>query len=235
MSWTSEDYYLIDASDADKQIRIRVKRVLTEAVCPFKELPPDWVPQEGTWEIAVPPGAISGCVVGQAAAILWYTKAAKGDHMIEFQASSVPPNSNDLNCLWEGSGTYSDSDPEDFCKIGGVGGWWHGCTGIESSLGNESGDAPRAITHQGNLIIGQIHEIAAGRLTINDTPNDFLFVNGRLIMQVTDPDSKRRESSKVAISTWDSHINVYAARVSRIMGGKPRLRLYMPDIDPSAG
>jgi len=213
MAWKPDHYTLVDASKPNHRVHLRTTEE-KQWICPFTEVPDGWYQQPGTkgeWHIGSD-GALEGQVDSEGATILWYSEAIEGDHMVEFQACSVPPDDNDINAIWEGSGEYDDQDPEKFCTIGGVGGWWHGYSGIERSLGNETGASGRFLTKTGDLVIGQIHNIAAGRVG----KHDFLFVNGKLVAQVSEQGAPRRARSKVALTTWNSHIKIYCIRISRI-------------------
>lgn len=212
MGWTVDDMFLV--GHGPEQVKISRTEVVNLAVGPFTDgLPKGWEPQPGLGEWSVSPnGTISGFAGPDRAAILWCTDPVEGDHMIEFDACTVAPAANDLNCYWEGSGKYDDKDPSQFCTIAGIGGWWKGYTGIERSLNNIEAPTGRSITGWGHLVPGQILKVAGGRMG----NVDFLFINGELRMQIDDPSQRRRDRSKVAIATWDSRIEISCARVSRI-------------------
>jgi len=213
VAWKPDNYTLVDASNPNRRTHIRVT---TDQMwmAPFKTIPDGWAPQPnlaGEWYIDSD-GTLVGKVDGDEPSILWCNQPLDGDHMIEFQACALPPNDNDISAIWEGTGEYDGTDPAKFCTIGGIGGWWRGYSGIERSLGNETGASGRFITKSGDLIIGQIHNIAAGRAG----KHDFLFVNGKLVQQVSQQDAPRRPQSRVALTTWNSAIKIYCIRISTI-------------------
>lgn len=169
------------------------------------DLPAGWSPECGRW--SVHDGELCGIAPGQTPAVLWLDAGIDGDHVLRFFARTIPPAHNDINCYWEGSGRIAGG-PDVACTIAGVGGWWRGLTGIERHP--DGGD--RATTRLFDLEPGAVHEIVAGRLG----RTDFLFVDGRLALQLDAPGAPRRAVSRVALATWDSHLHVLSADVFRV-------------------
>jgi ADP-ribose pyrophosphatase YjhB (NUDIX family) len=168
---------------------------------PLERLPAGWTIEGGEWSIH--DGLLCGRIEGDRPAALWLDRAIDGDHAILVEAETVPPHDNDINAYWEGSGTIASGDPDGWCTIGGVAGWWDGLTGIE----RHPRGVPRATGRILPLRPGQRIELLAGRRGATD----FLFVDGVLVMQLDDPDAPRRPESRVAIATWNSHVHVVRA------------------------
>ena len=231
MSWMSDGYTLLLDTSRNRQALIEVTPV-QEWLAPFPggSLPEHWMPQPnlgGDWRIDPADGTLVGEVSKEDASILWCDRWLEGDHMIEFLASTRPPHDNDISALWEGSGTWGEGDDE-YCTIGGLGGWWQGYSGIEARGGS------RSVTKTGALVVGQIYKTAAGRVTSvhagadgqsTSRSQDFLFVNGKLVQQITgaapndagaEDRSLRplRQKSRVAITTLNSAIKIYGMRIS---------------------
>lgn len=181
---------------------------ITALAGPWMELPDQWQAEGGQWRIHE--GALCGSISGEHSAAFWYRQELAGDHAILFTASTVPPRSNDLNCYWEGNGSlqsgFGGSEPN--CTIGGVGGWWDGLSGIERYP--EGG--VRVTGRLQAVEAGRIYEVCAGRW--GDL--DFLFIDGRLAVQLDEPGASRRPRSRVALATWDSHVHFHSVRVFRL-------------------
>jgi hypothetical protein len=170
-------------------------------------LPADWQAESGEWRIH--DGALCGSVQGERPAVLWCTTPVAGDHALIFRATAIPPRHNDLNCFWEGSGSIDPDAPgTSHCTIGGVGGWWDGLTGIERFPEGGLRSTGRTVPIQS----GRSYEICGGRRG----PSDFLFVDGRLAVQLDEPGARRRPASRVALATWNSHVHFTDVRVLRL-------------------
>ena len=168
-------------------------------------LPPGWTAECGDWSMH--DGELCGIARGERPAALWLGTGIEGDHALRFRARTIPPAGNDINCYWEGSGRIEGGE-DVACTIGGVGGWWRGRTGIE----RHPEGTERATSALFDLEPGAVHDIVAGRLGWTD----FLFVNGRLAVQLESPGAPRRALSRVALATWDSHVHVLAADAFRL-------------------
>ena len=88
------------------------------------------------------------------------------------------------------------------------GGWWDGLTGIERYP--EGG--LRATARLEPLVAGRTYELVAGRRGATD----FLFVDGRLALQLDDPGGARRSRSHTALATWASHVHFAAVSVHEL-------------------
>jgi len=209
---------------------IRVKETIDENYAPMKSKsvfgPKKWEVQktgggiyEGSWKVTSK-GVLSGRTNEEGPTILWYTQGICGAHMIEFQAATVPPYRSDVNCLWSGNGKYVDAES---AVSGGIGGWFP-----KIYSGIELENSMSSWVETGPLTAGRTYNLAAGRITVRSKANepkpivlDFLFVDGKLVMQTQSPPGGYAGvspwcSSQVALSTWNSHLLVYAYRVSQI-------------------
>lgn len=173
---------------------------------PLAQLPPGWRVECGEWQAH--DGFLCGRIEGERPAVVWLDRDIEGDHMLSFTAWAVPPHRNDLNCIWEGTGRLQGEPPEVACTIAGVGGWGGGLTGIERYP--EGG--LRATARLQPIEGGRRYRITAGRRA----SADFLFVDGRLALQLDDPSAARRKHSRVALATWNSHVHIERAVVYRV-------------------
>ena len=196
---------------APKELRLLDGEVITPGACiaslepPYDALPATVRAECGDW--CVHDGALCGRVDGERPAVLWLEPEVEGDHLLVFHAHAVPPFAKDLNAIWEGSGRILGEDDVD-ATVSGVGGWWSGLSGIERHP--EGG--LRATTRPLRVVPGQVYEIAVGRRGAAD----FLFVDGRLILQLDDPARARRARSRVAFATWHSHVHVLRATLHQL-------------------
>ncbi len=171
---------------------------------PLASIPAGWSVECGEW--GVHDGALCARMEGERPAVLWLDQAIEGDHLVRFRGWTAAGGRGDINCFWDGSGSIEGADGT--CTIGSVGGWWEGLSGIERHP--EGG--VRATTRLRPLEPGRAYDIVAGRLGTSD----FLFVDGRLAAELSDPRHPRRASSKVALATWNSHVHFDRALVLRL-------------------
>jgi len=190
-------YRLLDGTE----IGPRAGQVISRHAAPFTAVPPGWSVETGAW--STHNGLLCGKIAEEGPAVLWHTEDVEGDHMIVFTACTIPPHSNDINCYWEGSGRLTGDDSA--CTIAGFGGWWDGLTGIERFPEG----AVHASARLAPLVAGRTYELVAGRRG----STDFLFVDGRLAMQIDDPAAPRRGRSRVALATWNSHVHFSSVSV----------------------
>ena len=179
------------------ELRLGADRVVASAGPDWPGLPDGWRPECGDWRIH--DRALCGQVEGERPAVLWLPGDVSGDHAIRFRAWTVPPHGNDINCFWEGAGRIEGSG-DVACTIAGFGGWWSGLTGLER-YPEERG--LRATGRTLTLVPGRAYEVIAGRCG----QADFLFVDGRLAVQLDDPAARRRDRSRLALATWNSHVH----------------------------
>lgn len=184
--------------------------VVARLAPPYDALPPTVRAECGDW--SVHDGAICGRVDGEQPAVLWLEPEVEGDHMLVFRAYAVAPFAKDINALWEGSGRIL-GEGDVTASVSGVGGWWSGLSGIERHP--EGG--LRATTRPLKVEAGRTYEIAVGRR--GDA--DFLFVDGRLVLQLDDPQRTRRARSRAAFATWNSHVHVLDATLHQLPPRKP--------------
>ncbi|MCC6551396.1 MAG: NUDIX domain-containing protein [Polyangiaceae bacterium] len=180
-------------------------------------LPRGTTPEHGRWAIEpdeIAGLAVSGIIRENDAAALWFDEWVEGDQLVLFAARTVPPHHNDINCLWEGSGHFDPpEDPESRCTVSGLGGWYEDLVGVEQYPAGT-----RSVSALAPLAPGRIYYIASGRCG----GSDFTFVDGVLATQVDDAAVKhRRARSRVAVSTWNSHIHYLRAWVYRIPPAAP--------------
>jgi 8-oxo-dGTP diphosphatase len=182
---------------------------------PLGAMPRGWRVESGEW--SVHEGALCGRMDGARPAAFWLDQELRGDHAIAFEAMTVAPAVQDINCYWEGSGRVLGGGSGDVaCTIAGVGGWGGSFTGIE----RHPAERPRHLSGMIALQPGVPRAIVAGRR--GDC--DFLFVDGELVASVQDPAAPRRPVSRVALATWDSHVHVLRASAHELRASAHELR-----------
>jgi ADP-ribose pyrophosphatase YjhB (NUDIX family) len=172
---------------------------------PSAGLPAGMTVEAGTWRIEE--GALSGSIEGRAPADIWFDAGVEGDQLLVFSAYAVPPYHNDINAYWEGSGHILGLG-DVACTIGGLGGWYRQLTGIERYPNSEL----RSVTGTVPVEPGRVYCVVAGR----KGAIDFLYVDGVLIVQLTDTAARRRAVSHIALATWDGHVRFLRAAIYRI-------------------
>jgi len=181
-------------------------------------LPPGTTPEgPGVWRIEDGAVSVSLDVTGPSA--LWFDAWVDGDQLIVFAAKTVFPHNHDINCIWEGSGSFKGED--DRLTVGGAGGWYKNLAGIEYYPSTPLAPRPTASTALIPIVAEQVYYLAAGRCG----SVDFLFVDGLLVMEVDGASLERRLRSRLALSTFGTdeggsmgaHVCYLAAWVYRIM------------------
>jgi len=149
-------------------------------------LPEGWRAEGGTWTVR--DGQIQGRIDTNAPAFLWYEQPVPGDHLVVFRGSG------DTWCAWEGSGS-GHGEPRDIaCTMASV----DTPHAHLASIRRYPETRPRASTCHVDFRGATSRLIAAGRCGAVD----FLFVDGKLVLQVDEPGAARRPRSWVALATW---------------------------------
>jgi hypothetical protein len=163
-----------------------------------------------------------GCLWGSAPypqhAVLWSKTTVPGNHAIRFTASIMPSvlepieSAHDLGELIAYWNTGGDTWGTTVC---GLDGWYAGFSGIEYLTTNKDGALVtdgRSVAMPMQLEACRNYEILAGR----HNGTDFTFVDGQLLMQVTDTQRKRLDASGVGLGTYGDKDRDALMRIEKI-------------------
>ena len=131
-----------------------------------------------------------------------------GDVLIEFDAATVLPATHDINVTFHGS--WTNDKKRDTGYVFGLEGFWEGMIGFERSPDYKL----LAMTDLLDFTPGEVYHIAVG----NFGYTFFLFVNGRLAMQLTDdsPTFDIEKFGKVGFEAFCTRVKYKNLRVYRL-------------------
>jgi hypothetical protein len=123
-----------------------------------------------------------------------------GNILLDFEASTILPSTHDINFMWNGEW----SDELNSCGnayVGSICGWYGRRVGIERSPGYKLiATAPNY-----SFEPGRAYRIQAGSID----GNCFIFIDGKLAIELNDPDPlDTRKYTKVAFTSWSSQIRL---------------------------
>lgn len=136
----------------------------------------DWQVRGGEW--LVEDGWLTGRNPLNAPGMITSRASYFGNVLLDFEARTVLPSTHDIDCMWNGS--WDDTtNTRDVAYVAGLQGWWEGKVGFERS--------PEylltAATPLFNFEAGRIYRMQTGSID----GHIFIFVDGRLLLEVTDP------------------------------------------------
>lgn len=203
----------------NKQIDLSESTILYNRPVTLDSLKNEWDTYNCEW--TVKEDWLTGKNPSESAGMAFLKMDFPGNILLEFEGRTVYPSSHDIDFMWNG-----EWDPTiNSCGIGyigGIGGWWTGRVGIEKSPEYKL----RATTGQFRIIPGTIYRIMAGSVD----GNCFVFIDGREIIEITDPDPIDHSIyQKVAFSAWSSHIQIRNI-VIRQISWKPLERSYPAEL-----
>jgi len=147
---------------------------------------------EGEWLTGINPENNPGMVV------------SKGDYpgniLLDFEARTVLPSTHDIDCMWNGSWDEK-KNRRDVAYVAGLQGWWEGKVGFEKSPEYKLW----ATTPLFPFVPGQIYRMLAGSID----GHAFIFVDGRLVLEVRDPEPiDSHKHAKIGFEAYSSHIQI---------------------------
>jgi len=161
---------------------------------------PEWR-VEGEWLIGRNPDNRPGMVTSRASYF--------GNILLEFEARTALPSTHDIDCMWNGSWD-EEKDERGVAYVAGLQGWWEGKVGIEKSPDYKL----NALTPLFPFEPGRIYQIQAGSVD----GHAFIFVDGRLAIEVTDPDPiDNRRHGLVGFEAYASHIQIRRPVIRQIV------------------
>ena len=167
-----------------------------------KSLAEDWQIRGGEWQMR--DGWLRGNNPLNSPGMVTSRQSFPGNVMLEFEARTVLPSTHDINWMWNGSWNEA-TNTRAVAYVAGLQGWWEGKVGFEKS--------PDYKLNVGTPLFpfepGRTYRILSG----SADGHCFVVVDGRLVLEVTDPEPIERA----------------AVRHDRFRG------LRQPDRDPRAG
>ena len=137
----------------------------------------DWQVRGGQWRVE---GEwLSGKNPENAPGMVTSRARYAGNVLLEFEARTVPPSTHDIDCMWNGSWN-EESNTRGVAYVAGLEGWWEGKVGFEKSPDYKL----NAATPLWPFTPGQSYGMQVGSVD----GHVFVFVDGRLVLEVTDPD-----------------------------------------------
>jgi hypothetical protein len=132
-----------------------------------------------------------------------------GNVLLEFEARTVPPSTHDIDCMWNGSWDETKNE-RGVAYVAGLQGWWEGKVGVERSPDYKLNASTPLFAFEP----GRIYKMQAGSID----GHVFVFVDGRLLLEVTDPDPiDNTRHGLVGFEAYASMIQVRRPVVRRIV------------------
>jgi len=160
-----------------KRIRVDRSPILFREPFGPESLQTDWQVRGGQWRID---GEwLHGSNPQNAPGMVTSRVSYFGNVLLDFEARTVPPSTHDIDCMWNGSWDEK-TNTRDVAYVAGLQGWWEGKVGFEKSPEYRLNVATPLLPFEP----GRIYHIQVGSID----GHVFVFVDGRLILEVTDPD-----------------------------------------------
>jgi hypothetical protein len=128
-----------------------------------------------------------------------------GNVMVDIEARTVLPSRHDIDVMW--NGCWDDAkNARGAAYVAGLQGWYEGKVGVEKS--------PDYKLVAGTPLFpfepGRIYHLQAGSVD----GHCFVFVDGRLLLEVTDPDPlDNQKYNRVGFEAYASHIQIGKIKV----------------------
>lgn len=132
-----------------------------------------------------------------------------GNVLVDFEARTVAPSTHDINFMWNGCWD-EDKNERGMAYVAGLQGWWNGKVGIEKS--------PEYKLNVGtplfNFEPGRTYHLQGGSID----GHCFLFVDGKLLLEVTDPDPIDSSLyTKIGFEAYSSWIQIRNVKVRSLV------------------
>ena len=158
----------------------------------------NWKVYNSSWKVEG--GWLTGINPENAPGMAILKKKFPGNVMVEFEARTVIPSSHDIDVMWNGEWN-EELNRRGMAYIAGIEGWWEGKVGLEKSPEYKL----TATTPLFKFTPGKIYRILAGSID----GHLFVRVDGKLLLEVTDPDPiDNRKYTKVGFEAYSSHIQI---------------------------
>jgi len=181
-----------------KRIDLNASKILYAEPMTAEHFQRDWTAHNAEW--SVQDGWLTGKNPENAPGMAILNAPFPGNVMVEFDARTVLPSTHDIDVMWNGE-WLTDENKRGTAYVAGVEGWWTGKVGLEKSPEYKL----TATTPLFDFEPGHIYRILAGSID----GHLFVFVDGRLLLEVTDPDPiDSQRFNKVGFEAYASHIQV---------------------------
>ena len=124
-----------------------------------------------------------------------------GNVLLEFEARTVPPSTHDIDCMWNGSWD-EEHNRRGTAYVAGVQGWWDGKVGFERSPDYKLTAATPLFPFEP----GRVYRLQAGSID----GHAFVFLDGRLVLEVTDPDPI--DASRYGLIGFEAYASIIQLR-----------------------
>ena len=171
-----------------------------------KDLTKNWEITGGEWTCG--DGVCTGIYRENAGGLIYTHRQFPGDIMLDFYGTIIPPCNNDLNFAFRARGWDYQVGDADVSYIGGLNGWYINRSGIEKYPDLKL----QALCQHFEAESDREYHIQTG--IIGSTA--FLAVDGKLLLQLSDPDPILQEDcNRVGLGTYCSHIRFRDFKVYR--------------------
>jgi hypothetical protein len=190
----------------DKEIDPDRSRILFDTIITPDNFQDHFMTHNSQW--SVEDGWITGRNPDESAGMAILKQDFPGNILLDFEASTIPPSTHDINFMWNGEWSERLNSCEN-AYIGSICGWYSNRIGIERSPEYKL----VATTPNPDFEPGRVYRIQAG--SING--NCFIFIDGRLAIELNDPDPlDTGKYTKVAFTAWKSHIRIRNISIRKI-------------------
>ena len=201
-----------------KRIELERSKVLYERPFTDESLARDWQVRGGRWWIE--DGWLTGKNPENQPGMVTSRARYCCNVMLDFEARTVPPSTHDIDCMWNGSWDEV-ANRRDVAYVAGLQGWWEGKVGFEKSPEYKLNAATPLFAFEA----GKTYHMQAGSID----GHAFVFVDGQLILEVTDPDPiDSRRYGMIGFEAYASFIQVRRLVVREIAWGE-RTQSYPPE------
>jgi hypothetical protein len=189
-----------------RRIDLGASPILYNRVLSAESFAEDWETRNAHWEYR--DGAIWGTNPLPAPGVVLCKRSFPGNVLVEFYARTVTPSTHDIDVMWNLSWDET-SNTRGMAYVAGLQGWWDGKVGIEKSPEyklNATAPCPW-------FEAGREYFVQAGSID----GHCFLFVDGILRLEVTDPDPiDNRLHTRIGFEAYQSKIRVRDILVRQI-------------------
>lgn len=189
-----------------KEIDLNNSKILFDKPFTKENLDKDWKIYSGEWWLEEE--WLTGKNPGNFPGMIILKEEYRGNVLVDFEARTVAPSTHDINFMWNGSWD-EEKNQRDMAYVAGLQGWWEGKVGIEKSPEYKL----NAGTPLFDFIPGRIYHIQGGSID----GHCFIFVDGKLLLEVTDPDPiDSKKYAKVGFEAYSSMIQVRKVQIRSI-------------------
>ena len=189
-----------------KEVDVEGSKILFEEQFDNENFNANWKVYGGEWWIE--DGWLTGKNPKNCPGMIVSKEDYFGNVLIDFEARTVLPCTHDIDVMWNGSWD-EEKNQRGIAYVAGLEGWWEGKVGIEKSPKYELIVATPLFDFEP----GHTYHIQAGSID----GHCFVFVDGRLILEVTDPDPiDASKYGKVGFEAYSSFLQVKNLKVYSI-------------------